>query len=95
MTEQLTESGREWRDRALEAEGLIDTLGALKDAAELRVDKFFWFVTVFWKMNLTPVDRIAKHFRHLIATDRHFMISKKVSRRRPPLRLPVVHWRSW
>ena len=36
MTEQLTESGREWRDRALEAEGLIDTLGALKDAAELR-----------------------------------------------------------
>lgn len=36
MTEQLTESGREWRDRALEAEGLIDAQGALKDAAELR-----------------------------------------------------------
>ena len=29
-------SGREWRDRALEAEGLIYAQGALKDAAEIR-----------------------------------------------------------
>ena len=32
---RLTEAGLEWRDRATEAEGLIDTLGAMRERAEI------------------------------------------------------------
>lgn len=31
---RLTEPGREWRDRAIEAEGMVDTLGAMRERAE-------------------------------------------------------------
>jgi len=33
-TERLTECGREWRDRATEAEGMVETLGAMRERAE-------------------------------------------------------------